>query len=214
MRVSSPKLRGSRRVRSGLPDGARQEHHSSAAHEPGIRRNENRDQREHRQSFLASLEFRRHRRAPGAGPEQIGPDSARTARRPMVPGPRHRRWIVHRSVYRTGSPGALWATFTRASRSENIAVSSYADFTPDKINLTDLQLSSPDGHFHGAAQMDDFKRVSVKGEIEGVTIAEVGRLAARETGSLNGTLSGPVQLDGQVTPSGLGGSQRQRRRWI
>ena len=45
----------------------------------------------------------------------------------------------------------------------------------------------------------------MKGEIEGVTIAEVGRLAARQTGSLNGTLSGPVQLDGQVTPSGLVG---------
>jgi translocation and assembly module TamB len=51
--------------------------------------------------------------------------------------------------------------------------------------------------------VDDLKRLSVKGEIEGVTIAEVGRLAVRETGSLNGTLNGPVQLDGQVTPSGL-----------
>ena len=31
----------------------------------------------------------------------------------------------------------------------------------------------------------------------------MGRLAARETGALNGTLSGPVQLDGRFTPSGL-----------
>jgi translocation and assembly module TamB len=87
----------------------------------------------------------------------------------------------------------------------NIAVSSYADITPDKIDLTDLQLSAPTGGFRGAVQMNDLKRVSVKGEIEGVTIAEVGRLAARETGSLNGTLSGPLQLDGLVTPSGLAG---------
>ena len=33
----------------------------------------------------------------------------------------------------------------------------------------------------------------------------MGRLAARETGALNGTLSGPVELNGQVTPSGLTG---------
>jgi translocation and assembly module TamB len=88
---------------------------------------------------------------------------------------------------------------------DNVALSSYADFTPDKINLTDLQLSSPDGRFRGSARMDDFKRLSVKGEIAEVGIAEVGRLAARQTGALSGTLSGPVQLDGQVTPSGLGG---------
>ncbi len=52
---------------------------------------------------------------------------------------------------------------------ENIALSSHADFTPDMINLTDLQLSSPDGRFRGAARMDDLKRLSVKGEIAGVT---------------------------------------------
>ncbi len=86
-----------------------------------------------------------------------------------------------------------------------IALSSNVDFTPDTINLTALQLSAPEGSFRGAAQIGYLKRVSAKGEIEGVTIAEVGRLAARETGSLNGTLSGPVQLDGQVTPSGLSG---------
>jgi len=87
----------------------------------------------------------------------------------------------------------------------DVAASSYADFTPDKFDLTDLQLSSPDGRFHGTARLSELKRLSVKGEMDGVTIAEVGRLAARETGSLNGTLSGPVQLDGQVTPSGLAG---------
>jgi translocation and assembly module TamB len=88
---------------------------------------------------------------------------------------------------------------------QNVAVSSYADFTPDKFDLTDLQLSSPDGRFHGTARLSELKRFNVKGEMDGVTIAEVGRLAARETGSLNGTLSGPVQLEGQVTPSGMVG---------
>jgi translocation and assembly module TamB len=87
----------------------------------------------------------------------------------------------------------------------NIAIDSYADFTPNKINLTDLKLSAPAGSFRGAAHLSELNRITVKGEIEGVTLAEVGRIAARETGSLNGTLSGPVQLEGQVTPSGLMG---------
>jgi translocation and assembly module TamB len=87
----------------------------------------------------------------------------------------------------------------------NVALSSHADLTPDRMNLTDLQLSGPDGRFHGAAELDELKRMNVKGEIAGITIAEVGRLARRETGSLSGTLSGPVQVNGQVTPSGLTG---------
>jgi translocation and assembly module TamB len=88
---------------------------------------------------------------------------------------------------------------------QDIAISSHAAVTPDNFNLTDLQVSAPGGRFRGAAQMNELKGLSVKGQIDGVTIAEVGRLAARQTGSLNGTLSGPVQLDGQVASSGLMG---------
>ena len=39
-------------VRLRLPGGARQEHHSSVAHEPEVRRNENREQGKHHQSLL------------------------------------------------------------------------------------------------------------------------------------------------------------------
>ncbi len=87
----------------------------------------------------------------------------------------------------------------------DVALSSQADITPDRINLTDLDLSAPDGRFHGVAELNELKRLSAKGEIAGVTIAEVGRLARRQTGALSGTLSGPVQLDGQITPSGMAG---------
>jgi translocation and assembly module TamB len=87
----------------------------------------------------------------------------------------------------------------------DIAVNSHADITPDKINLTDLDVSAPGGRFRGAGELNELKRLSAKGEIEGLSIAEVGRLAGRNTGSLNGTLSGPVRLDGQVTPTGLSG---------
>jgi translocation and assembly module TamB len=94
---------------------------------------------------------------------------------------------------------------------QNVAFSSFVDFTPDKINLTGLDVSSPEGTFRGSAQLSDLKRVSLQGEIGGVSIAEVGRLAARQTGSLNGTLSGGVQLAGQYTGSGLAGISASAR---
>jgi translocation and assembly module TamB len=149
--------------------------------------------------------LRRHRRAPGAGPEQTGPDSAGAAWGFMVARPRHSRRIGHRSVYWKAhralpglrSPGPRHPEH----RSEFARRFHSGQDQPDRISTCPL----PTAASVDAAQLDDLKRVSVKGEIDGVTIAEVGRLAGRETGSLNGTLSGPVQLDGQVTPSGLAG---------
>jgi translocation and assembly module TamB len=88
---------------------------------------------------------------------------------------------------------------------QNISIDSHADFTPDKAGLTDLQLYTPAGNFRGAAQLSELKQLTVHGDIDGLTIAEAGRLAGRQTGSLDGTLSGPVQLAGQLTPAGLAG---------
>jgi translocation and assembly module TamB len=88
----------------------------------------------------------------------------------------------------------------------NVAASANADFTPDRFSFTELRISSPDGGFEGTAQMNDAKRISVKGKLAGVTIAEAGRLSGRPTGALSGTLSGPVQMEGQVTPAGLSGA--------
>lgn len=85
----------------------------------------------------------------------------------------------------------------------NFAMTAHADFTPYRIDLTNVQLSSPDGRFRGTAQLSELGRTDIKGEIDGVSIAQLGRVAGRETGSLSGTLSGPVQLQGQMTPSGV-----------
>ena len=89
----------------------------------------------------------------------------------------------------------------------NVALSSQADFTPDKFNLTNLQISSPDGSFRGATQIVVAQGLSLKGAIDGVTIAEIGRLTGRQTGSLSGTLSGPIELNGRFTPSGIAGAR-------
>jgi translocation and assembly module TamB len=83
--------------------------------------------------------------------------------------------------------------------------STHADAGPAMIRLPDLELSTAQGRFHGAVQVAGSERVSVKGAVDGFPIAEVGRLTRRDTGALSGTVSGPIQLDGRVTPNGLAG---------
>lgn len=94
-----------------------------------------------------------------------------------------------------------------ATAVHDVSVTSYADLTPDQMHLTNLQLSSPEGRFRGSARIAELKRVSAEGEIEGLTIAEIGRLTGHPTGSLSGTLSGPVQVDAEVTPSKISGAK-------
>lgn len=86
-----------------------------------------------------------------------------------------------------------------------ISFATHADVDPDGIRLPDLDLTSSQGRFHGAVLVAEFKRVSLNGTLGGISIADVGRFAGRETGNLNGTLSGPVQLDGQLSSSSLTG---------
>ena len=86
-----------------------------------------------------------------------------------------------------------------------ISVATHADLSPSSIRLLDLDVSTPQGRFHGTAQVAAFQRLTVQGAIDGVSIAEVGRLAGRETGALSGTLSGPLQLEGLLSASGLAG---------
>jgi translocation and assembly module TamB len=84
-----------------------------------------------------------------------------------------------------------------------VSFSTRADVTPELVRLPDLDLSTSQGRFRGSAQLAGFQRLSVKGNIDGVTIAEVGRLTHKDTGNLSGSLSGPLQLDGVLTASGL-----------
>jgi translocation and assembly module TamB len=90
-----------------------------------------------------------------------------------------------------------------------ISLATRAYLTPNRISFPDLDVSTPQGRFQGTAQVSALEsaspRVTAQGAIDGVSIGEVGRLAGRETGALSGTLSGPVQLDGLLTSSGLAG---------
>ncbi|HEX5227338.1 MAG TPA: translocation/assembly module TamB domain-containing protein [Bryobacteraceae bacterium] len=87
----------------------------------------------------------------------------------------------------------------------DIAVSANADFTPNRFSLTDVQLSSAQGRFRGSARMNELGRAGIDGEIQGVSVAELGRLAGRDMGSLAGTLDGHVQVAGRAGASGVSG---------
>ena len=84
-----------------------------------------------------------------------------------------------------------------------ISLAAYADVNSKIASFSNLDISTPQGRFHGTAQVTGFERLALEGAIDGLSIAELGRLAGRETGNLSATLSGPVKLEGLLTSSGL-----------
>ena len=85
-----------------------------------------------------------------------------------------------------------------------IAMASRVELTPAKLRLPDVDLSALDGRFRGSVELLDFKRLAVKGTAQGLALKELAQLKGQPTGELNGTVSGPVALNGVVTRSGLG----------
>jgi len=86
---------------------------------------------------------------------------------------------------------------------KNIALSSRVEMTPEKISLPDLQLAALHGQFRGSAQLLNFQRLSVNGIVSNFELKEIATLGQRETGELNGILSGPVRFEGRLAGSGL-----------
>ncbi len=84
-----------------------------------------------------------------------------------------------------------------------IGASSRIEVTAAKIRLPDLDLRALDGSFRGAAELVDYKKLSVRGVAQGLALKDLAQLKNQPTGELNGTLSGPVTLNAQVTRSGL-----------
>ncbi len=85
----------------------------------------------------------------------------------------------------------------------NIAVSSRLEMTPDRISLASLDVAALNGHFRGSAQVQEFKKLHVQGTAEGFSLRDLANLGGRESGELNGILSGPVRLDGTLARSGI-----------
>ncbi|HYL74039.1 MAG TPA: translocation/assembly module TamB domain-containing protein [Bryobacteraceae bacterium] len=87
----------------------------------------------------------------------------------------------------------------------NVGLSSRLEMDAKKINFPDLQISALHGHFRGAAELLDFKKLNVHGTAKGFSLREVAKLGSRETGELNGTLDGSISLEGVFARAGLAG---------
>jgi translocation and assembly module TamB len=87
----------------------------------------------------------------------------------------------------------------------NVALSSRLEMDPKKINLPNLQISALHGHFSGAAELVDFKKLNIHGTAKNFALRDLAQLGARQTGELNGTLNGTVRLEGVFGHAGLGG---------
>jgi translocation and assembly module TamB len=56
---------------------------------------------------------------------------------------------------------------------KNIVLDSRVDATPARINLRDLDVSGANRHFHGEAQLADFKRLTLNGTAKGFSVQEL-----------------------------------------
>ena len=85
----------------------------------------------------------------------------------------------------------------------DLALASNVELTPEKLRLPDLNASALGGRFRGSVELDDFKKLAVKGTAEGFALRKLAQLNGRDTGDLNGTVHGSVILKGVIAGSGL-----------
>jgi translocation and assembly module TamB len=86
-----------------------------------------------------------------------------------------------------------------------VTLSSRLEMEPGKIMLPDLQLVVPRGRFRGSAHVLDLKSFSLNGTAVDFPIQELAKFWNRDTGDLNGALTGTIKVDGQFARGGLSG---------
>jgi translocation and assembly module TamB len=88
---------------------------------------------------------------------------------------------------------------------KNMVIDSRVEATPSRINLRDLDVSAVNGHFHGEAQLADFKRLTLNGTVKNFSVQELAMLGQREVGELRGTADGTVHLEAVLARGSLTG---------
>ncbi|HWY49042.1 MAG TPA: translocation/assembly module TamB domain-containing protein [Bryobacteraceae bacterium] len=94
---------------------------------------------------------------------------------------------------------------------KNVIVEARLEATPTRINLRDLDVSALHGHFHGDAQLVDFKRLTLAGTAKGFSVQELAVLGQREAGELSGTVDGTVNLEAVLARGRLTGLKAESR---
>jgi len=94
---------------------------------------------------------------------------------------------------------------------KNLVLGARVEATPSRINLRDLDVSALHGHFHGEAQLADFKRLTLTGTAKGFSVPELAALGQREVGELSGTVDGSVHLEAVLARGRLTGIKAESR---
>lgn len=79
---------------------------------------------------------------------------------------------------------------------QNAALASRVEVTPSKARLQDLDLAALGGHFRGSAELLNFNRLALDGAIQDLPLRSLAQSDGRDSGELNGILSGPLHFSG------------------
>ncbi len=77
--------------------------------------------------------------------------------------------------------------------------------TPDSLSIPEFTLNALGGAARGHLQITDWKKWSVAGTIQDISVHQAAVLRALGTRGLDGRLSGPIQAEGYFRPGGLAG---------
>ena len=91
------------------------------------------------------------------------------------------------------------ASGVRTSASD---VAAQFQLAPDRLELRGLRLSTLGGTLRGAASLLEWKSFRWSGQAEGISLAALARLRNIQADSWQGSLSGPVEVQGEITPKG------------
>ncbi len=96
----------------------------------------------------------------------------------------------------------LGITYNNIAIRDVVAVSRL-DLSPEKLRLPDLDVSALHGNFRGSVEVANFRKLAVSGTAQGFALRELVELSGRHAGELNGILSGPIRVNGEIARGGL-----------
>jgi translocation and assembly module TamB len=97
------------------------------------------------------------------------------------------------------------------ARAGNIRLASGLEARPGRIDLPQLAISAMGGVFSGQASVGNSKQLKLAGEVKGISIHELAQLRGMKAGPWNGSVSGPVEIEGELTGGRLDGLKASGR---
>ena len=95
--------------------------------------------------------------------------------------------------------GSGLSTQASGVRVGDVGLTSDVELRPGRATLQKLVVSALGGTFIGEATLDKSKRFHIAGETRTISIPELAHVRGIEAGAWNGTVSGPVDLEGELS---------------